>query len=280
MAAAKKTAVTATPEETPVEIDSTPVVNNAVVNNVPPAVVPMPVEMGTRQTSPLSEALAKQLQEPFPPEMLRFNKAKGLTYIPISEVIARLNRVLGFENWEYEVVRAWREPDHPDWCLAHVSLRVHIGGKTIERAGYGGQQVKFKKNGEVVDLGDEFKGAVSDALKKAAQSLGVGLELARTEEAKRWEEDMASEVVSSPETEAAYEKLIALTKQMGTEEKSALRTWWKATYGEDVKVGLEAGLERLQEACKLAEEIVADLAKAPIDPVDALMEAFPGSQVA
>lgn len=262
MAAVKKTATTEEVEP---------------VNSLP-TIVHVPAELQTKQTSAMSEAIAKQLQEPFPQEMLRFNQAKGLTYIPISEVIARLNRVLGFENWSYDVVKAWREPDHPDWCLAHVCLQVTIGDKEISRSGYGGQQIKKKKNGDVVDLGDEFKGAVSDALKKAAQSLGVGLELARTEEAKRWEEEAVAEASINPEAVAAYERLTSLTKQMGAEEKTALRTWWKATYGE-IKVGPEAGLERLLDACKLAQEIIEDIAKVPADPVETIMNEFPGTQV-
>jgi hypothetical protein len=59
-----------------------------------------------------------ELAEPFPQELLRENKAKGLTYVPIAEVIARLNRVLGVPNWSTSIVRTWREPDHPDWVLS------------------------------------------------------------------------------------------------------------------------------------------------------------------
>ena len=253
-------------------VDQTQVVNNLAT------IAPMPVEMSTKQTTVLSESIAKQLQEPFPAEMLRFNQAKGLTYIPISEVIARMNRVLGFENWSYSVVRAWREPDHPDWCLAHVELSVRIGDREITRSGYGGQQIKKKKSGDVVDLGDEFKGAVSDALKKAAQSLGVGLELARTEEAKRWEEEAAAESLLDPAAIDAYDRLTSLTRQMGSEEKTALRNWWKATFG-DIKVGPEAGVGSLLSACKLAEEIIEQISKVPVDPVDLIQQEFPGATV-
>jgi hypothetical protein len=49
----------------------------------------------------------------------------------------------------------------------------------VTRDGVGGQTIKRKRDGGIVDLGDEYKGAVSDALKKAAQSFGVGLYLAR-----------------------------------------------------------------------------------------------------
>lgn len=241
------------------------------------AIVPPPVEMSSKQTTFLSETLAKSLQEPFPPEMLRFNKAKGLTYIPISEVIARLNRVLGIENWSYEVVRAWREPDHPDWCLAHVRLAVEVGKKKIVRDGYGGQQVKYKKTGDVVDLGDEFKGAVSDALKKAAQSLGVGLELARTEEAKRWEEEATGATGATDADRAAYESLVALTKQLSTSEKSELRSWWQSQF-EGISVSPDAGAQRLNAAIQAVQEII-ERQNPTVDPTEMVMNAFPGSEI-
>lgn len=241
------------------------------------AIVPPPVDMNSKQTTLLSETLAKSLQEPFPPEMLRFNKAKGLTYIPISEVIARLNRVLGIENWSYEVVRAWREPDHPDWCLAHVRLSVEIGRKTVVRDGYGGQQVKYKKTGDVVDLGDEFKGAVSDALKKAAQSLGVGLELARTEEAKRWEEEATSATPVNETDRATFELLVSLTKQLSASEKAELRNWWQEQF-DGIAVSAEAGAQRLNAAIQAVQEII-ERQNPTVDPTEMVMNAFPGSEM-
>lgn len=222
-------------------------------------------------------AISKDLQAPFPQEMLRYNQAKGLTYIPISEVIARLNRVLGVENWSYDVVRIWREPDYPLWCLAHVTLRVNIGGQTIARDGVGGQQVKLtKKDQSPVDLGDEFKGAVSDALKKAAQSLGVGLELARTEEAKRWEEEVEAESRISPADKSAYESLIGITSGMNAQEKLSLRSWWASQYG-DIKVSPEAGLEKLEAAIATANGILSG-SNEP-DAEEMIKDAFPGAEV-
>jgi hypothetical protein len=53
----------------------------------------------------------------------------------------------------------------------------------VTKDGFGGQKIKRTKAGEIVDLGDEFKGAFSDALKKAAQQFGVALYLARSDEA-------------------------------------------------------------------------------------------------
>lgn len=132
------------------------------------------------------------LNDPFPKELLRSTSKGGanLTYIPVSEVIARLNDVLGVDGWSYQIMDRWTSGErggYPVWMMAHVRLTVYDSkrmGPSVDRDGIGGQQVKCKKNSdEPVDIGDEWKGAVSDALKKAAQAFGVGLELARTEEA-------------------------------------------------------------------------------------------------
>ena len=126
------------------------------------------------------------LNDPFPREMLRSVSKGGtsLTYIPVSEVIARLNDVLGEQGWSYQITDRWTTGDSngcPEWVMTQV--RVTVNHESFREA-IGGQQVKFKRDGSgPVDIGDEWKGAVSDALKKAAQAFGVGLELARTDEA-------------------------------------------------------------------------------------------------
>ena len=132
--------------------------------------------------------MQNELSEQFPVEVERQLKKGGtsLTYIPVSEVINRLNKVLGFDGWSYEIIKCERDALDPDFIVAHVRLNVFPGADkfvSVTKDGFGGQKIKRTKQGDIVDLGDEFKGAVSDALKKAAQALGVGLYLARTEEA-------------------------------------------------------------------------------------------------
>jgi recombination DNA repair RAD52 pathway protein len=125
------------------------------------------------------------LSEPFPREVERQLRKGGtsLTYIPVSEVITRLNKVLGVDMWSYEIISCERDSLDPDFIVAHVSLTATFvptndaPSITVVKHGIGGQKIKRTKNGEIVDLGDEMKGAVSDALKKAAQHLGVGLYL-------------------------------------------------------------------------------------------------------
>ena len=160
----------------------------------------------------MTKDLYSLLSEPFPREMERTVSKSGrsLTYIPISEVIARLNKVIGLNNWSSEIVSVGRDSVDTDWVIAHVRLTAIVNGETITKDGVGGQQVKYTKAGKVLDLGDEFKGAMSDALKKAAQQLGVGLYLAR--------DDAALEVEATPEVDPVvdtlFNRLVALTKSL------------------------------------------------------------------
>ncbi len=125
----------------------------------------------------MDSELSTALSAPFPKEVEKQLDKGGatLTYIPVSEVIVRLNDVLGVFGWSYTLVKCERDVLDPDFLVAHVSMTVG----DITRDGVGGQKIKRMKSGDIVDLGDEYKGAVSDALKKAAQSFGVGLYLAR-----------------------------------------------------------------------------------------------------
>jgi hypothetical protein len=119
--------------------------------------------------------------------MVRTVRKSGTTldYIPVSEVITRLNKVLGVLNWSHEVISVNRDPISPEFVTAHVRLTVIRSeeGDRIIRDGVGGQKINMTKEGKIIDLGDDFKGAVSDALKKAATTMGVALYLSRTDDA-------------------------------------------------------------------------------------------------
>lgn len=159
--------------------------------------------------------LYSQLSEQFPQEMERsINKGgANLTYIPISEVINRMNKVLGVENWSFTVT-SWQQLGTS--IVAHVSVKATINGTVVTRDGVGGQKVKMNKQGDPVDIGDEVKGAVSDALKKAVQTLGVGLYLARSEDAREIEQaiDATSSATSySVQVKELFDSLDETTKK-------------------------------------------------------------------
>lgn len=175
----------------------------------------------------------QQLSEPFPPEMEKTLVKSGipLTYIPVSEVINRLNKVLGVDKWDFFVSSCERDNYDPDFITARVRLCWNIDGANdaVYKEAIGGQKVKRNKKGEIVDLGNDFKGAVSDALKKAAQMLGIGLYLARSEEAMDIEEVMESSqpiIQIDSEIEKKWDNFVSIVKNLSESHKSSLNEFW------------------------------------------------------
>lgn len=222
--------------------------------------IPVPndwYEIRKKEIMDAKEATTKmhhELSEPFPKEVERQLKKGGayLTYIPVSEVINRLNKVLGFDAWSYEIIRCERDALDPDFIVAHVRMTINTSEDryaSVTKDGFGGQKIKRTKTGEIVDLGDEFKGAVSDALKKAAQALGVGLYLARTEEAMEAE----AEASIDPQVDSMWEQFVELSRTLSAEHKAGLNDFWKTYAGDRPKPTRQtakmADLEALIQQC-------------------------------
>lgn len=180
--------------------------------------------------------ITQLLAEPFPREMEKILKKGGasLTYIPVSEVITRLNKVLGIDSWSFNILSCDRDSLDPEYIVAHVRLIWHTDAtrpeSTVVRDGFGGQKIKRTKTGDIVDLGDEMKGAVSDALKKAAQTLGVGLYLARSEEAMDIEEAMNISPAEQGRLDK-WDQFAGLAKALNADQKTELNEFWEQHAG-------------------------------------------------
>lgn len=181
----------------------------------------------SEETQPQRKEVYVPLSEPFPQEMERtINKGgTSLTYIPVSEVINRLNKVLGVDKWSFTIVRCERDAIDPDFVVAHVRIDWYGDDASlfVSRDGFGGQKIKRTKQGSIVDLGDEFKGAISDALKKAAQTLGVGLYLARSDEAIEIEQAMDAPVDESVQV---WESFVSVSKALDESRRAQLNEFW------------------------------------------------------
>jgi hypothetical protein len=164
----------------------------------------------------------EELAKPFPKSVektLQKGNAR-LTYVPVSEIITRLNDVFDVGYWGYKINSCKRDEIDTDFVIAHVTLSIY-SVNSVETArvdGIGGQKINRTRNGDIIELGDDYKGAVSDALKKAAQALGVGLYLARTDEPVREEHTPRSSSNQSSSdsliTEAQTKTLRNLFKQL------------------------------------------------------------------
>lgn len=107
-----------------------------------------------------SEALLKQLKNPFEPGMVKWTNKGGkspkpLAYIDARDVMKRLDDVLGADNYQTKYVQVG------DGFICELS--VLLDGVWITRSD-GANNTKI----------EPIKGGISDALKRAANAWGVG----------------------------------------------------------------------------------------------------------
>jgi hypothetical protein len=110
------------------------------------------------------------LTRPFPQELVKQRQGqngKVLSYLETRTVIERLNEAC--DAWSFEVV----QHEVHDNEVVVVGKLVADG---VIKMAFGGSGITLTREGEVVSLADDLKAAASDALKKAASLLGVGLE--------------------------------------------------------------------------------------------------------
>lgn len=111
-----------------------------------------------------------------------FTDPRGLTYLTGNQVISRLNEVLGPAGWSFEIREHGFDADSDEiWVLGRLEL--YVEGKTVIcREQFGSQKHNRRRNnGAILDYGFDLKGAGTDALKKCASLIGVGLYLSEKE---------------------------------------------------------------------------------------------------
>ena len=175
---------------------------------------------------------AEQLAEPFD-DILIYQRSVGgrsFDYVAVAEYIARLNKVLGTGNWNYEILQCHVQPEYKDSVVAHVRVTANVDGTTAIKEAYGGAKVKMMKSGGVMDLGNDFKSASSDAFKKACQGFGIALHLARSEES------LALDIEESYPVEGEHWQVFAENfKSLDDEKKNQFREWFKEQGFKDEK---------------------------------------------
>lgn len=132
----------------------------------------------------MDEKTIKHLTTPFAKDQLKVRRGgrKGdMTYVEGALVVERLNLAFG-HRWSWQVldseVRDAGEDRNgkPQYDVTvRGRLTVDDDGLTIIKDAFGGVRVGAAGKGEC--HGDDLKGAATDALKKAASLLGVGLHL-------------------------------------------------------------------------------------------------------
>lgn len=111
------------------------------------------------------------LTRPFPPELIKQRQGQGgktLSYVETHAVIARLNE--GCDAWSFEVVEHTVLDDE-------VIVVGKLNADGVVKMAFGGSSITRDRDGRPLSIADDLKSAASDAIKKSASLLGVGLEL-------------------------------------------------------------------------------------------------------
>jgi hypothetical protein len=141
--------------------------------------------MAATKAESAKQTTLSRLTEKFPVEVYRKNP-KGFTYIPIEQVIRRFNEVLG-EFWDLRIIKSEygltpginygsRNPKPGAYALVQVEIEALLDDKVTVRSGVGGDF------GAADDTDKLVKTALAEAIKKAGNEFGIGLELWDEEE--------------------------------------------------------------------------------------------------
>lgn len=126
---------------------------------------------------PLEAGLYGALAAPFDVTFRDIRGGVELEYITGEQATTRLNETLGFLNWSFRIVEHGIHAE-ADECWALGELTVAFGDRSVTRQQFGSQKVKrSRSSGTPLDIGFDLKGAGTDALKKCASLVGVGLYL-------------------------------------------------------------------------------------------------------
>lgn len=146
-------------------------------------------ERSQRETERGPGMLYSRLAAPFE---ITFRDLRGgveLEYITGEQATTRLNEVLGFENWSFRIIEHGIHAEADEcWALGELTVFVpaqdanHWETRTLIRQQFGSQKIKrSRSSGTPLDIGFDLKGAGTDALKKCASLVGVGLYLWKKE---------------------------------------------------------------------------------------------------
>lgn len=193
-----------------------------VIRVLPQEVVPTttdlsePMRDGKKLTIPktwVSEAQLTKVLQSTPKQYLYQKPGKGggtFTYVTVSYIQKALNYIFGW-NWDFEVVQHGVEGGQV-WVLGKLTVRGTGPNEVIVKTQFGRADIKYKRGTkEMLDFGNDLKGATSDALKKCASMFGIASDVYGKAEYKE-----ESGVTPRPDNQPSKEEPVVQTQE-GTE---------------------------------------------------------------
>ena len=116
---------------------------------------------------------AEIIEKEFDKSLIKTRKGRSgisLSYVETPEYIRRLNEIFDYQ-WSFEIQEERIES-------GFVIVRGKLTAEGVSKTQYGSSQITTaKQTGEIVSIGDDFKAACSDSLKKCSSLFGIGLHL-------------------------------------------------------------------------------------------------------
>lgn len=196
----------------------------------------------------MNTELRQKLERPFDANQVKTRRGPGgkqLSYVAVSAYIKRLNEVFG-DGWSFELTSREQFEDH---VLVEGRL---VAGRVI-KSGIGGAELRRHQDGKVMSLGDAFKSASSDCLKRCARLWGVGLALYGDEDeaTQRSSPGPSTPIFGAQQSErqgrvsrAQLDKLRELVGELGAEWPS-FKSWVKSEHGVSVEYASKELASRL-----------------------------------
>lgn len=198
------------------------------------------------------DALRQISTQRTPDNEIRTRKGRGgmvFKYTDGAYVIRTLNQAFG-HDWDFEAdneeIIDWLGQPFEVRCRGRLTVRLN--GQAVTKVQYGSQAIEFikerDKDGKVfivgpVSIGDCFKGAATDAMKKCASLLGIALDL--------YDSDYrADKYATEPEPTTPAEILRDLNQQMGYDD-AALLKWLMKKFGLNTNLTLAVALDSLSD---------------------------------
>ena len=174
----------------------------------------MSTEITTKQYSQADLSLAndnslnaKQLQlllKKTPSQYVRQRPAKGggvWHYVSGAYVRKILNLMFGWD-WDFEVLS---EMVQNNQVIVKGKLTCRVNGKSIVKTQFGCKDIMMRKGtNEPLNLGNDFKSATTDALKKCSAEIGIAGDIYGKDEFK--EIDVIQDTLSAEDTHTSKEK--------------------------------------------------------------------------
>lgn len=235
----------------------------------------------------MPKEITNKFISPIPDSLIKKRKGGGnmmLSYISGSTVTDLLNSAFGY-MWSWTVKKEWIQESQPFFNqysqvadkvvnpangkmgvwekqgpVAHVlgTLEVFIATDddkiiSIKKDGYGSKSILGKQN----DQESIFKAAGTDALKKAASLLGIGLELYRDEEEQAYFDQISYENPWTDEVIAKHEEALSIYN----------------SYVEDCRLSDEDIANLVYEATKIDYDVYPENIEAIADYIKSILEA-------